>query len=259
MLQSALDLNPVKEKLEKELQKKKKQLIDLNETLESLKMELLRIKHEYDRRIGLLYIQINELDLQIIKIKRILDLIHDGKTREEAQKQVDERFKQQEEEIYDEYQEFNEEEQIIQKQEEMNKKSHEDIKKIWRKLVARFHPDLVQDAALKKKYELLMIRINKAYRAGDILTLQSIDAESQIEEKNQTNMDAIRNQISDIENAIKTIKKEMKFLRKSEWFEWKTSIDKAKEEGQDLLQELEDKLVKDIKERNEELEKLRKS
>ncbi|MCB8967980.1 MAG: J domain-containing protein [Ardenticatenaceae bacterium] len=53
----------------------------------------------------------------------------------------------------------------------------EDIKRLYRQLARRFHPDLASDEAEREYRTGVMMRINAAYTAGDLEKLQAIAAE----------------------------------------------------------------------------------
>src|SRR5665647_2686843 len=70
-----------------------KELLTLTDKLESLKIDLLIIKQEYSIRIGRIYLKINELDLEILKLKKIEDSLKKNIPIEEAEKIIDESLK----------------------------------------------------------------------------------------------------------------------------------------------------------------------
>ena len=90
---SALDEPLEKRELEKSISEKEKKLNELIEKIEQLKIDLTAVKQEYDVKVGRLYLKLDELDLEILKFKKIEDLINKGFSFEEAQKIVEETLK----------------------------------------------------------------------------------------------------------------------------------------------------------------------
>ncbi len=82
-----------KRELEKAISEKEKKLNDLIEEIEQLKIDLTAVKQEYDVKVGRLYLKLDDLDLDILKFKKIEDLINKGFSFEEARKIVEETLK----------------------------------------------------------------------------------------------------------------------------------------------------------------------
>jgi len=74
------------QELKRLILEKEKLLVIILEKVERLKIELSAIKQEYDIKIGRLYLRLDEIDLEILKFKKIEDLLLDGFSLSEAQK-----------------------------------------------------------------------------------------------------------------------------------------------------------------------------
>ena len=72
---NSLDESSEKKILRQKVQELKGGLLLLTEKVEQLKIDLVVIKQEYDIRIGRLYLRMDELDLEILKFKKIEDLL----------------------------------------------------------------------------------------------------------------------------------------------------------------------------------------
>ena len=83
---NSLDESSEKMILRQKVQELKGELLLLTEKVEQLKIDLVVIKQEYDIRIGRLYLQMDELDLEILKFKKIEDLLKRNFSLEEAKK-----------------------------------------------------------------------------------------------------------------------------------------------------------------------------
>ena len=230
-----------KEHLLKTVDKKRKVLIKLTERLELLKMDLSKIEDEYQVRVGRLYIEDNLLDLQIIRFKKINELMDCGLTFEEAVLEIEENYISEKVQLEEENKRF--EEYQERADEETSKDAILDVKKIWKKLVHKFHPDLITDLAEKKKREELMKIINKAYKDHDYKTLKNIEDKELIKKSADSDIESLTKLIIDMENAVYRLRDDLIDLRCSQWYVWY----KKSEEGREkLLKDMEKKIILDI-------------
>jgi hypothetical protein len=214
-----------------------------------IKVEMLRVnihiaKQEYMVRVGSLVVKDNQLDLEIIKYRNILHLMSEGADYEDAVRKIAKTYYAEQIELEKEKEEIDFEEKIFQKRNEQTQQQLLDIKKLWKKLLGKFHPDLVQDANEKKKREFLVKQINNAFQVGDIHTLLKIDKEHAVT-KDTT--------IEHLEEILLTLMKEIEeqndmfiSLKKSEWYGWMIKIEKAKKYKKDVFENTEKKLLDDI-------------
>lgn len=73
----------LKHHIKQEIVEKERLLSELIEDLENLKIDLSLIKQEYEIKIGRLFLRLDEIDLEILKFKKIGDLINKGIPLEE--------------------------------------------------------------------------------------------------------------------------------------------------------------------------------
>jgi len=224
----------------------KKKLINLTEKYEQLKNDLIIVRQEYEIRIGRLYLKIDELDLEILKNKKIEELLKENYSKEEAIRIVEESLKIRQEKINREFGKYEEEEDLIEKEKNISKEDKEELKKVRRELLFIYHPDLTTNTDDRKKCEEIMKKINEAYSNSDIEALKKIQLEHLNISENYDSQSKLMNKIKNLENAIVSINNEYLLLKKSEWYIWKFNIKKAKGYGRDLLAELEEKLIEDI-------------
>ncbi len=239
----------------KEAAKRKKLLEAINKrraVLEQLviKTETLRIslemaKQEYMVKVGSLFLKDNHLDLEIIRYKNILKLMEEGMTFDQAAEELAQTFYAQQVEFEREQKRINEDEQIMQKREEHENDDNKfDLKKLWKKLIARFHPDLVQDPDEKKKRDAIMKQINRAYQEGDYDQLEKIDKENAVYE--ESSIDNLEEILLTIMNDIEMQKQEFKALKNSEWYGWMEKIERAKRKNDNIFAATERELLDDI-------------
>ena len=109
-----------------------KELFALTDKLEQLRISLVVIKQEYDIRIGRIYLRIDELNLEILKFKKIEDLLKKNIPIEEVEKIIEESLKNRKKTIKEEYTKINKEEEIVGKRKDIPEKERNELKKLWR-------------------------------------------------------------------------------------------------------------------------------
>ena len=247
-----LDKSQEKNELKKVVSEKEKKLNKLIEKLEQLKIDLTIIKQEYEIKVGRLYIRLDEIDLEILKFKKIEDLINKGFSFEEAKKNIEENLKEKQEQIKKEYQKIDDEGKEFESRRNISKEEEDELKKIWRKLAMKYHPDKANGN------EELMKKINKAYTEGDLETLETIDKGEYPETiSEELTIDELRKRLIIVEQSIKKVSQEIEQLQKSEWFILKENIEKAKNQNRDLLSELAEKILTDIAKKENQLKELK--
>jgi len=239
-------------KLEKEISEKEKTLNKLIDKIEQLKIDLTIAKQEYEIKVGRLYLKLNEVNLEILKFKKIEDLISKGLSFEEAQKVVEEALKKRREQIKEEYKKLDEEEKKVKSRKTVSEEDKEELKKLWRKLAHKYHPDKTNGN------EEMMKKINKAYAEGDLETLCSIDQNEIGADIEVKTIEALKNKLAGLEKSIVKISQEFEQLKRSEWFILKENIEKAKKRKRDILNELADKVLTDIAKKENQLDEIKK-
>ncbi|MEK7104515.1 MAG: hypothetical protein AAB868_00565 [Patescibacteria group bacterium] len=249
---TSLDEPLEKRELQQTIFEKEKLLIELIEEIEHFKIDLSVVKQEYDIKIGRLYLKLDEIDLEILKFKKIEDLINKGFSFEEAQKVVEDTLKNRREQIEEEYKKLNEEEKSIEKRKTISQEEQEELKKLFHKLAHKFHPDLTggDDTMMKK--------INKAYADGDLEALRAIDQGEGIGNIDIKTIEELKSKLARLEESIKKALLEQEQLKHSEWAILKESIEKAKKQKRDILSELAEKVTEDIAKKENQLDELKK-
>jgi len=249
---TSLDEPLEKRELQQAILEKEKLLIELVEEIERFKIDLSVVKQEYDIKIGRLYLKLDETDLEILKFKKIEDLMNKGFSFEEAQKFVEETLKHRREQIDEEYKKLNEEEKDIEKRKNISKEEQKELKNLFHKLAHKFHPDITggDDSMMKK--------INKAYTNGDLETLRAINQGVDIGNVNIKTIEELKNKLAKLEESIKKALSEQEQLKHSEWAILRESIEKAKKQKRDILSELAEKVVEDIAKKENILDELKK-
>lgn len=231
-------------RLLKVIEKKRSILKELVIKVETLRISLDMAKQEYMVKVGSLFLKDNHLDLEIIRLQNILSLMHDGLTYDQASKQIQETYYSQQIEFEREQAQIREDEKIMQMREENETKPHDDIKDIWKRLIAKFHPDLIQDTKEKKKRDAVMKQINRAYQEGDYDQLVKIERDNVLHE--ETTIDNLEEILLTLMTDIEKLRIEMRELKQSEWHDWMEKIERAKKKNSNIFADTERKLLDDI-------------
>lgn len=249
---SSLDEPFGKRRLERAIAEKEKLLIAILEKVERLRIDLSVLKQEYDIKIGRLYLRLDEVDLEISKFKKIEDLLEKGISFSEAQKTIKEMLKKRREQIKEEYRKLNEEEKDLEDRRVISADEQEELKKLWRKLAHKYHPDLAHGNAE------MMKKINKAYAAGDLETLRAIDREKSVANIEISTIEGLKAKLVTLEKSIEKANSDFEAMSKSEWSILKKNIKAAAEQKRDLFKELSKKLLTDIAKKENQLGELKK-
>ena len=246
------DESPITRELRKRFDEKRLELARLERRLDKLKTELLAIKHEHDVRIGSLLRESDQLDYDIFEARKIQDLLDRGYSQSDAKKLVEER-------AFAEFMkaraaaEAENDSEALRGAAPSNKKLKEkgELKKLFRKLAMKYHPDRAQGDEEKMK------EVNRAYAEGNIEALRALERDEQVEVPILDN-ETLERHISSIENAIDRLKQRFRAFTRSEWFLLKKELQKAKKEEQDLFADWEKRLMAEITQKKRTLTGLRK-
>ncbi len=233
-----------KNRLRAVIQKKRVLLQTLVVKTEMLRINLEMAKQEYMVKVGNLFLKDSHLDLEIIRLKNLLHLMKEGLSYDEAVTKVTQTYYAQQLELELEQKRMQEEEAVYQKREEQYAKVTGDIKKVWKKLIAKFHPDLVQDPEEKKKRDTIMKLINRAYQEGNYDQLVKIQEENVADQ--ELTIDNLEEILIKVLNEIMQQNEEYKELKQSEWYYWMIKIEKAKKKNINIFVDTERQLLNDI-------------
>lgn len=122
-----------------------------------------------------------------------------------------------------------------------------DLKKLYRQLAQKIHPDRARDEADRTWRTQLMSEANRAYRAGDEAALREVIAlwnegqGSTVRPRTASSSD-LSMQVTRLKRRIGEIEQELNRLFGSKLYELFTAANMARRAGRDLLQEMADKL-----------------
>lgn len=236
-----------KSQLQKSIESKRQFLTRWITKNEMLRVELEMVKQEYDVRVGSLYLKDNQLDLEIIKYRNIKSLMEKGSTFEDAVQTLQNTYYAEELEMEKEQEKMRFEQLIYEKREAVQDESViKNIKSLWKKLITKYHADLVQDSSEKEKREKIMKQINLAYEEQDLDKLQRIERDEYSIFPAERTVEKLEEILVQIENDIIKQIHEYHEQRMSEWYSWKKRIAQAKKQNRDVFKDIERKLLDDI-------------
>jgi predicted nucleic acid-binding Zn-ribbon protein len=220
--------------VEAELQRQRDNLATIRATLAERELDLADLRTQlksfegrYLRQVGILYAELDDWEARIAE--REVALYDSDAARQraaEARQQADETHTAAYGEAH-QAAEFD---------------PPPDLKRLFREVAKRIHPDFARDAAEQAHFTLLMARANKAYSRGDTDTLQRLlddfHETTDTSEDIAAELTRISRQIQHARRDIAAIDTELSILPTSEIAQLKIDADAAKLEGRDLLTEL---------------------
>jgi DnaJ-domain-containing protein 1 len=244
---------------ERELDRKKAELVTLQLELSQRELDLVTRKSElrsFENRylsiVGVRYAELDEINARIAEAKARAhpEDTDAGKDAAKARKQAEETAQQ-----------VNEEADLpkIPKF-----KAPEKLKKKFREIVKKIHPDLADDDEDRLRRQKLMAEANAAYERGDIQKLEQIlrEWESSPESVKGEGISAelvrVIRKIALIRERLKAIDTQINDLKKSDLWVLKIKVEKAESQGQDLLAQMATEIEERIKVARTEFDSLMK-
>ena len=138
----------------------------------------------------------------------------------------------------------------------------EDLRKLYREVAKKIHPDLTTDPKERERRHDLMARLNKAYdelEEGKIRAIFQEWEEGRHDEKEMgvgARLVRTIRKIAQVRQRLDRIRLEMEQLQNSEMFKLKERIDDAEKEGRDILAEMVSEIEEKIEMTKTKLHKL---
>jgi hypothetical protein len=220
-----------------ELQAKRRELVQLRKNVAEMELQLSTEKAElnlfeirYQKVVGAMYAEMDIVKAQVLNLAA--KLYPNAETFREEAESAREQAK--------EYSEKKKEPTNSQKE----FRPPENLKKLFRRVAKKIHPDLSSSDEERKKRHDLMAKLNQAYDKLDEEGIRSILIEWEAEGYSESSLElgeqlvlTVR-QLAQIRSRLSNISEEMEELELSEMFQLKINIDSAEKEGRDLLQEI---------------------
>ena len=235
---------------ERELRKKLAELAELEGILGEKELELATFKAElnafeamYMGIVGIKYAELDEIEAKIAEAK-LRDNPSDKIAQEEATRARADESREATGQVEEAFEEFI---------------PSDTLKKLYREVAKRIHPDLAEGDYARLKREELMAKANRAYQEGDSEKLRAILAEWEDSPESVKGEGAgaelvrLVRKIAQVEGRLRTIELEMAQLKQSDLYELKSKVEKAEIQGRNLLSEMAAKVEKEISNAKERL------
>jgi hypothetical protein len=232
---------------ELELEKKKAELSVLEAELSQRELELATLQAElraferrYLRVVGIRYAELDEVEAQIAetlarrKAKDSNAQQRAAKARAKAQESAEAAGA------------------ARQEKQQLDFAPSDSLKKLYREIAKRIHPDLTTDEKERGRRNQVMAEANRAYEQGDEAKLR------QILDEWESSPDTVKGEgagaelvrvirkIHQVQTRFSDIAANLVRLKQSELWQMKKQVEEAAAEGRDLLKEMADRLEREI-------------
>ncbi|MFQ5752657.1 MAG: molecular chaperone DnaJ [bacterium] len=214
--------------------------------LATLQAELHTFESRYTRIVGVFYAELDEVEAQIAEAEARL-------------KPTDNKIQEQAAQARAQAQESAQAAGIAQEPSEAKFEPSESLKKLYREVAKRIHPDLAIDEKERARRQQLMADANRAYEEDDEAKLRAILAEWESSpesvEGGGTAAELVRviRKIAQGEKRLRVIETEIAQLEESDLYQLKTKVEVAENEGRDLLAEMASRVKAEISSASERL------
>lgn len=228
---------------ERELKNKQAELTSLEADLiqreldlATLRAELTDFEGRYLRTVGVLYAELDEIEAQIAEAQA-RRTPRDSAAQEEATR------------ARTQAQESSETARAIA---EPKPKPTESLKKLFREVAKRIHPDLATNDTARARRQKFMSEANLAYENGDETKLRSILSEWESSpdtvEGEGVGAELIRviRKIAQIQKRLADIASEIQQLYGSDLYQLRAKADEAESQGRDVFKEMASQVEKQI-------------
>jgi len=257
---------------EARIAEKEDEVSELSIQIQNIKNTLKVFLGEYNSRVSSLYVKLDEINLRIKEYQLRIDLAKGRKISQDSLKNIEEEVsetftkeRRHINELEDEASEFSEEyREYLEREKEgptLDTEAQEELKRLYRKLARKFHPDLAKNDKQRTEFHKIMSAINEAYKNGDLETLEKYMRQAEREEKiaKETTEEKLARLKQDYEIILGIIAKlsvELAASETSETYKLREKVNQAKKEGGDSLLELATSIQKEIDENQILLDKL---
>jgi hypothetical protein len=258
---------------EKRVNDKAAKMAELSLHLQDIKNGLAGFMGLYNSRVGIHYIKIDKLDLEIrTYLYRLQEIKKHGISVEvlkKIEKEIDEKFGEELKKLHEREQETQQSSNEYRKslrdrerREMLSEDMQTKIRDMYRFLALKFHPDKAKNETEAGIFTDMMAAINEAYAKGDIGMLVIFMEKAERDEKIKTEtpeekLARLQKEDDDLYRMLQKLYKEREEIFTSDAWKLKIRIDEAFELCEpDLLAELTRRALNEIKQKQEELDEL---
>ncbi len=168
-----------------EIEARRHYAAEIQAELEALNVALGRFEAEYHARVGVLFVELDRVQLAIHEYERRITHLQTDPTADptEVERDVGAAFAGRREDVRHGEEETRRYEQAFQRERErprLDPGTEQEVQRLYRELARRFHPDLARTTKERRQREPLMQRVNEAMRARDLTALQGLAREAEV-------------------------------------------------------------------------------
>jgi hypothetical protein len=183
--------SPEERELNRHLQQiegRKREIASLEADTQELHENLARFNAEYHARVGVLFTQIDQLELEIAEYRRRTDLLNvdPDASEQEILQRVQEEFSQQREKVQQEERDserFWHQREAYRGEPSLTENDAAELKRLFRELARRFHPDLAKTDEEREERTRIMQQVNTAYHARNLDVLHTLTSREDVDDR----------------------------------------------------------------------------
>ncbi len=170
---------------QREVESRQRWIADLRAELDSLKLTLARFEAEYHARVGILFVELDRARLAIAEYERRIARLQADPDADpaEVERDVGREFGSRREEVRTEDEETRRYERLHRQEQgrpQLDAQAEDEIRRLYRDLARRYHPDLARTDEERRRREPLMQRVNAAMRERDVAALRDLFRQAEV-------------------------------------------------------------------------------
>ncbi len=234
---------------------------------QDVQRELTEFRIQYHARVGPCLIELERVKLQVVRLRTALEVLRrvPNITEEELQRWVDVRTREQAAEFDRMQKEILDDQDdpwLTQARPRLSEELRTELRRLYRRLAMKFHPDLQLDTEGKRACEVLMARINELYRAGDLEGLEILAQEHghafiPVQLEPSAFVAWLGSRIQRLRRRIQELRGQLDALSRSDLAVLRRRYLDAQQRGSDLFAELAAQVQADVAGQRAELEQLK--
>jgi hypothetical protein len=246
------------------IDERKREIADRQADLETLKCALARFELAYRAKVGPILVEIDRIRLEISEYRRRLTLLRTDRdfNPDDIEHDLEAKFGARREEVRAEQEETRRYQRAFRSERSrprVDSTTEADIRRTYRELAKRFHPDLAANPEERTRREEIMLRINAAFHERDLNGLQRLVRETErddpaFEERPLAQKLAWAEwEVSRLDSVASELENQIEIMRQSDTYPmWKsvqscdTAIERLTADAKSKLIRLQDRLEERI-------------
>jgi len=228
--------------LRRELEAAEAELIDREAELVDLRTEVYAFQLEYDTRVGRKLAELEAVEAEIKRRRQRISQYHQWGPGGPPQTEAGEEYIP----VEEQYKRAWQQPDTLPPPRPagpVDAATEAQIKRLYRQLCRRFHPDLVRDPAEQAWRTEMMTAVNAAYAARSLVELQALAEKPDRSPVVETGADehrlaALRDRLQQVQRRLREVEQEIRDMMNSSAIELSLDVKLAWRQGRDLLAEM---------------------